>query len=258
MIRFSKYKILEGFDVNIETNQIVLNLNNQDFVDTRLGYSKGEKKFILRQSFFKEFNSYCYSVYQMNNNKPEGEITSKDIQVALKMQSDKNISDEDISTILNRAAILLNYRLKDENIDMLITIDSSSELSNIFLNKIVEKLSYSPKIYKKAIFKNPNLDEITIEADGILSPKSIADLQKNIDKNKKNPPFKIHNIQNKDRKFVKNWLKINQDVANKIKGKTICLVDDYFTNGTTINESFRLISEFGPKKMMALTILKGK
>ena len=44
--------------------------------------------------------------------------------------------------------------------------------------------------------------------------------------------------------------------ANLIKDKTILLVDDVFTTGTTVNECSRILKENGAKQVFVSTVLK--
>lgn len=251
MKKFNEF-LQEGFDVNFQSKEITLDLDNNLFINTKLGRSIGKNdKFVLRQMYFKDFDSYCYSIYSTNNGSKNG--TATEIKKALKGQSEFKITDSDIITLVSRAAILLNYRLKNDVFDLVINIESSSGFSDFFLDEFVKHLNYKPVIFKRAVRKNPNKEEIYIDDGGVLSEKTFKQLEQQLKKN-----FKIHDFLVKDRKFIQNWLLLDDKIKNKIQDKSICVIDDYLTSGSTIYETMKLLSKYEPKKITAITLIKGK
>lgn len=229
-----------------------------DFNDIHIDTHLGKRGFQLRETSYKQHGVKIYSVYSAIDNKDENEITRQDIMKSLKAQSDYKISDDDLNKFLNRAAVLCYSGLKEKNIDIFMTPESSSNLTKLFVEHIIKRFPSSPKIFIGAIHKNTNIDEIDVD-DSKIGEKNAISIKATINRMKLKNQFKIHNINPPQfRFFIRNWLKINDDIKNKLSGKNICIVDDYLTSGTTMVESIKQVMECGANNCFGLTILKGK
>ncbi len=55
---------------------------------------------------------------------------------------------------------------------------------------------------------------------------------------------------------VKNTIKVKEKYLNDISGKNICIVDDVYTSGATINECAKILKKAGAKNIYALTLAR--
>ena len=72
----------------------------------------------------------------------------------------------------------------------------------------------------------------------------------------KTPQAKIKDIE-KRKINIENVFAINPEFAEKIKGKTIILIDDVITTGATLVEAAKILKENKAKEVWAITIAKG-
>lgn len=68
------------------------------------------------------------------------------------------------------------------------------------------------------------------------------------------PQYKI--IKSKRKINVAGAFKINAKLISKIKGKTIIIIDDIITTGSTLNEIIKILQENDVKKIICITLSK--
>jgi len=242
-------KIREGFNI---TDKIYFdpNNNNKINIDTTLG----KKDFAPRVTKLAGTNVTVLSAYSKVN-KQENVDDIRKILNALKGKGDIQIDSDSYVKFIKRTAIFFYRLLKDEKIDTIITIESSAGISNDLKTEILKRFPYNPIVFDEGIKKNTQFADYIIDKEHI-SNNTLITLQKNIDKQKERGYFKIQNIPAQFRKFVRNWLKVDDVIRTKIPNKTILIIDDFLTSGSTLIETSNLISELGAKKIIAITILK--
>jgi ComF family protein len=89
----------------------------------------------------------------------------------------------------------------------------------------------------------------------IISQKLNLPLEKNILVRKKNTKAQI---ELKKRERIKNLhLAFVCSLPKKVRGKTILLIDDVTTTGTTLNEAARVLRRSGARQVWGVTIAQG-
>jgi hypothetical protein len=256
MLNFNQFNVLcnEGFIIKDDT--VYFDANVPDFIDTSFGKSKNHKPFESKME-----NGVIYSVYNKQKTTEDKEGYS-DILLAIKGQSTKYKIDYDsYRSFLSRTAIYMSNLILKENIDTILVMDSSSPLLSDLTLEINRRLPkyYDMFTFSKQIFKNPDIQSISIDTMGIdVSDNNYKSMQSTLNKMKNDGYFKIKSIYTPNRKFIKNWLKINNNILSKIVDKRVALIDDILTTGSTLQEANRLLNDAGVSYTVALTVIKGK
>lgn len=254
MLNFNQFKNLINEGFIIKDNIVYFDANNSDFINTSFGKSKKLKPFESKIE-----KGVIYSVY---NKAKSDDNLYKEILDTIKGQSTKYTMDyNSYRSFISRTAIYMSNLILKENVDTILVMDSSSPLISDLTLEITRRLPkyYSLYTFNKQIFKTPDIQDINIDTMGIdVSDKNYKSMQSSLDKMKREGYFKIHNIYAPNRKFIKNWLKINDNVLSKIVDKRVALIDDILTTGSTIKEAARLLNDAGASHIMGLTIVKGK
>jgi len=238
----------EGFEVR---DKVYFNprSSNKQNIDTSLG----KKDFEPRVTKIND-NVVVYSAYA------KASKNSEEIQIILNALKGKSkykveIDPESYELFIKRTSFFFWHLVKDFPIDTIITIESSSGLSDDLKNSLLDRLPYDIIEYDEGVKKNLDFASYWIETEKI-SPESLKKIQSDIRRMEKSGYFKIHEINLTFRRFVRNWLKIDEDVREGITGKNVLIIDDFLTSGTTMREAVRLISDVGANKIWAITILK--
>ena len=127
------------------------------------------------------------------------------------------------------------------------------ELSNVFLSqfKTFLKLKYFDHIFVPA----PSYEEAN-KKRGFNHVKQILDSLelKYVDCLIKIENIKQANLNNKERKNIKKYLKFKEGYEEKIKDKKVVIFDDVLTTGSTILGCAELIKRCGVKEISFVTI----
>ncbi len=255
MLNFNQFNDLINEGFVIKDNIVYFDANKKSFVDTSFGKSKK-----LTPYSSKIDNGVIYSVYNKKETKDK-ELYSE-VLATLKGQSTKYTMDyNSYKSFISRTAIYMSNLILKESIDTILIMDSSSPLVSDLTLEINRRLPkyYDMFTFNKQIFKTPNIENVSIDTMGIeLDDKTVKGIQNSVNKMKREGYFKIHNIHTPHRKFIKDWLKINNSVLSNVVDKRVALIDDILTTGSTIKEAARLLNDAGASYIMALTIVKGK
>lgn len=255
MLDFNQFQniINEGFV--IKDDIVYFDANSQDYVDTSFGKSKKNKPFESKMD-----NGVIYSAYNKNKSMADDK-TYSEILLAIKGQSTKYTMDyNSYKSFISRTAIYMANLILKENIDTILVMDSSSPMVSDLTLEISRRLPkyYDMFTFNKQIFKNPDIQNITIDTMGVdISDKNYKSIESNLNKMKREGYFKIKNIFTPNRKFIKNWLQINNNVLSKIVDKRVALIDDILTTGATLREANRLLNDAGASYVIGLTVIKG-
>lgn len=241
LINESFLPLYEGFE--FINGEYVFNPKSKQNINTTLG------KKIFSPRTTKLGNLIIYSAYS----KGRGDEV-RNLLNALKSKSE-SVNKKSYVWFINRTALFFYHLLKNESFDLILTIESSSGISRDLKLAILDRLPYKPIVFDEGIKKNLNQAEYSIE-ENKLSDRTVKSLIKNIERQIKNGYFKIQKIPAQFRKFVRNWLKIDDRIRDKIDGSTILLIDDFSTTGSTMLEAGKLLEEFGAKKIIAITLIK--
>jgi len=246
LIRQAIYEELhEGFEF-IDDKTVKFNPATNKYVNTSLG----KANFRPRKTKLKNSEVIVYSAYSKDSGK---EVVS--ILNAMKGNSDVQISKEDVDKFINRTAIFFTKVLKDRPIDVILKMPSSSPLASNFCDKIIEKLPHSNILtYDNVITKD--LTNIAVSDESKFSEKTLQLVYKFVDKVKTTGNFEIKKVHPKFRRFIINWIKIDDSIKNKLVGANVLVVDDYLTTGTTLDETCRTLKLFSPTSIHGITLIK--
>lgn len=245
-------QINEGFV--IKDNVVYFDPSKEGFIRTKFGKTIGLKPYEGKLTFGKFYAAY-------SKDKSSDKVDFVEVLKAIKNQSSKYTMDyESYSKFLNRTANYLAKLFLKEKIDTILLMDSSSPLVNELVHEINRRLPkyYNVRSFTKSIFKNPNIDEIYIDLQGkVLGDGQMKAIQKALDEAKSSGYFSIKNVKLvQQRKFFKNWLKINDNFLQHIVDKNICIIDDFVTSGETLNSASELLENAGAASVLGLAIMK--
>lgn len=246
--------ISEGFSTKNGTISYSSLSSDSDGINDKLGISSKNNKFQFRKTSLADKSGIVYSVYTDTTKELEGDITRTDILKALKNQSEYKLTSSEIEEFVRRAAIMCYKNLKNEKIDILLSLDSSSDLVDVFMSELSSRL-VGAKVIKRGVIKNDNFDEIHLDKNTPGEDKVLNSINKTIDKMKTDKYFSIKKINPVQyRKYIRGWMKLN---TNKITGKNICVVDDFLTSGSSMMAAFHLLRTNGANNVFGLTLFKG-
>lgn len=253
MLQYKEYSKLlkEGFVIKNKT--LFFDPNAGSFIKTSFGKSKKRKPYIKTID-----NGTVYSVY--GEIKKINKKTKDEILRTIKGQSDVYELDYDsYKKFLTRTAIYMASLIKKNEADVIFVMDSSSPLVKDLQTEINKRLPkyYDTHTYYKKIFKNPDFSQINIDpGDANLKDINLKTMKSTFNKLKKTGNFKISKFFGGRRKFVKNWLKLNDNILHKVIDSNVVVIDDFLTSGSTMTEAARLLTEAGAKSVIGLTIAK--
>lgn len=117
-------------------------------------------------------------------------------------------------------------------------------------------IPYDVDVCDDGVLKNIDVSTIGVKDDSRITPDIKNYLDGVIKNATKDGYFSVQPIRPIFRKFVKDFLLVDEDLKSKIDGKVILLIDDFLTTGITMNEAIRLLTIFNPAKIIALTMIK--
>lgn len=198
-----------------------------------------------------------YAAYQKSKDVDETEY--KEILKAIKGQSSKYTVDYDsYLKFITRTAIFLSKQVIASKADTILLMTSSSNLVTDLVHEMNRRLPkyYEIKTFNQALFKSPE----TIRFDDLgkdLQDSTKKSLQKIVDVAKATGKFTIKDVNPKDRKFLKDWLRLNDSFLSKIVDKNVCLIDDFVTSGETLKAASEILRDAGALSVTGLAIMKG-
>lgn len=246
IIRETIHELIDEGFVFTGDNSVKFDPSSKEHVNTSLG----KAKFAPRKSTLKRSGVTVLSAYS----KESGDATTQ-ILKALKGSTDIEFPKGDVDKFINRTAVFFARVLRDQPIDVVLKMPSSSPLASNFTDKILEKISHSHVLsYKDVISKD--LTNISVSKDTKFSPDTLKSVYKFVDKVKDTGKFEIKKLPPRFRPLVVNWIKIDDSIKNKLVGKNILVVDDYLTTGTTLDETCSALKVFVPASITGITLIK--
>ena len=245
--------ICEGFVV--ADNVVYFEPSQKGFIDTSFGKYAAMKPYEGKLRFGR-----FYAAYQKDK-----KITTSDyndVLKAIKGQSEKFTMDsESYHKFLSRTATYLSRLMLKNNVDTILLMDSSSALVNDLVHEINRRMPkyFAIRSFSKAIFKNPNIEDIYIDTAGVdLGESQLKAIQTVLDESKKSGYFSIKNVKLvQQRKFFKNWLKMNDNFLQNVIDKNVIVIDDFVTSGETLNVASELLENAGAASVTGFAIMKG-
>ncbi len=240
MIKFKD--ILEA--ISIEDNKVKIDYSNPiGLIKTIMGKNKYKDPFVTTYKGHKIFSAYGKSSSEANT----------EIMLALKGKSKILKIDSDIlKQFIKRTAFYLWSRaLKDKSIDLVVSIKSSSPLSNDFSKEFVSRIP-NVLFLPYSIFKS---EKEKIKIDDKASESQRKSLNRIINKDE---DFQIKKVNTQMRGLVHDYMSISDELSKKIKDKNILIIDDYLTSGATFIDIFEVINRYNPKNVYGVTIFKAK
>ena len=198
----------------------------------------------------------CFSVYKMSK-------TENDIVDPVKIiKSLKNPTSKDslvvprgtVNQILQKSTDLCIPWLKDLNIDIITTPQSSKTLSMKFAKMISKNLD--KKFIPAGTVKDLESARISSDIPASYSAKSISDLNRSLAKMKMSKSQELHkHFRPRDRKFITDWQKIRANDQFE-QGKNVLLVDDVISDGATMLEMANVLKKLGVNVVGCITMIK--
>lgn len=254
------YSIIEGFIINSKNGQNIITFDpkSKDFINTSFGKFATMKPYQCKLAQ----NQVCYTVYQKA--KEVDQVQYNDVLKAIKQQNNSSnfvIDQNSLLQFMTRTAIYIADKLSKQNVDTIFIMDSSSSFIYDLVFQINKRLPkyYNIHTFNKVVFKTQNFDNITIspEAYDKFGEQHLKSAQSTIEKIKRDGIFQIKKFDVKMRKFVKNWLELNQSMLSNIVDKDIILFDDFFTTGATMNEAVDMLMNAGANSVTGWCVMKG-
>jgi hypothetical protein len=175
--------------------------------------------------------------------------------VLMKMLKDKKIDSETYDLFLRRSAVFASRVIREQKIDVLVLIGSSSNLGRDFAHKILD-VNAGIKLAPANFVKAKSAEEIKIDYDHPkISPSIIKSLESALRRAQREGVLKMKWILPANRKFLKNVFAYEGN-ANIFLDKNVLLVDDIVTSGSSILSPFKTAQEAGAKSVSCLTLFK--
>lgn len=251
--QFLSKQINEGFVV--KDNIVYFEPNTKGFIKTKFGKTIDLKPYEGKLRFGR-----FYAPYQKDKDSDKTEYV--EVLKTIKGQSTKYTMDnESYHKFLSRTATYLAKILQKEKVDTILLMDSSSALVNDLVHEINRRLPkyFNIRSFSRAIFKNPNISDIYVDTQGHnLGESQLKAIQKVLDESKAAGYFSIKNVKLvQQRKFFKDWLKINDNFLQHIVDKRVAIIDDFVTSGETLNSGSELLENAGAESVVGFAIMKG-
>lgn len=220
------------------------------YIDTKPGKSNYNPRVSKSDS-----NIQILSAYVKSHDKKDQNMVV-DILKSLKGKGRYKVDEESYKKFIKRTAIYFYHLIKSEPIDLVITIQSSSPLTKDLVQDLIKMIPYDVDVCDDGVLKNIDVSTIGVKDDSRITPDIKNYLDGVIKNATKDGYFSVQPIRPIFRKFVKDFLLVDEDLKSKIDGKVILLIDDFLTTGITMNEAIRLLTIFNPAKIIALTMIK--
>mgnify|MGYP000001366018 CR=1 FL=1 len=213
--------------------------------DAKVSTSFGKDKKL--SPFKKKINDdlFSYSLY-----------ISKDATEVLNAVKKTNLGSDSVKSFLNRSAIYGARVLRKHSPDIIVTPKSSSDLAKEFAKSIGKRTNYD--LFVDSFEKNSDIGKIGIdEKNPKISDEIIKRMRTALRTAKKKGFLSIKAFLPHHRKFLTNLFElVDPKISSKVEGKTVVIVDDIMTSGTTANQISNILKNNGAEKVIVLTLFK--
>lgn len=218
------------------------------------------KQFLLKKNGIpwhkKVGDKTCASVYRVNHSEGD-EVDPIEIIKTLKNPSRKGnikVPPGAIDQILDEASELVSEWYSGEDINFVTTPQSSKTLSIKFAKKISEKIGSN--FIPAGTVKDLDNARISNELPSSYQPKTIRNLERSLEKMKASNDKDLHShFRPQDRKFITNWQRIRTRADIK-PGTNALIVDDVISDGATMSEMVRSLTEIGINVVGCITLFR--
>jgi len=240
MITFLDY-IHEGITLSKNDLNFLYSNNKDSKVSTSFGKDK------KLSPFKKKLNDdlFSYSLY-----------ISKDATDVLNAVKKTDLSSDNVVSFIKRSAIYASRILRKHKPDIIVTPKSSSDLAKIFAESIEKRNNYD--LFVDSFEKNPDISRIGIDKDNPkISSEIIKRMSTALRTAKKKGFLSIKAFLPHHRKFLTNLFElVDPKISSKVEGKTVVIVDDIMTSGTTANQIANILKNNGAERVLVLTLFK--
>jgi len=201
-------------------------------------------------------NTMCASVYRVVRSDGD-EVDPIQVIKALKEPTQKGnikVPSGTIDQILDEAVELIGGWYSGENIDFITTPQSSKTLSIRFAKKISEEIH--SKFIPSGTVKDLENARISSNLPSSYQPKTIRSLERSLERMKRSKSKDLHtHFRPQDRKFITNWQRIRSGADIKLDTNAL-IVDDVISDGATMTEMVRTLTEFGVNVVGCITLFR--
>ncbi len=246
-------KILEDLYVNPDTDKLEFSYKGSNGLKVTQGKGKGVT-FEPYSSKSKDFGGSevisLFSTSSIKGSKREEIVTP--IMKALKGQSTTEVDQAEFKKWLKSAAYVMGRYLRTNvKPDAVLSIQSSSQLNNLFVKELANNLpgvAMIPDSIQKA-----NINKIKISEDA--NEKQKKDCERILKKAKAEGKIEFKKIHVSLRKFFKGVMELST-VAENITGKNIVILDDLLTTRQSQRSAIEVIKQYNPKKVTGVVLFK--
>lgn len=247
-------KIIELLEaISVQDKTLKFDYGSNDGVSTRMGKSAKPFNFIPYVKQDKTLGGYTiYSVYAADD--------ATEILKTLKKKTDISMNEADYQHFLNRSSLFITSKiLRPNNIDIVVTLKSSSNILNDLLSLISARnphIKFLPNSYVKVA----DLSKIQIDYDNPHITEKIAKTLEGIIRSAvRTGSFEMKKVLPQNRKFLRNFLEvIDPSMLKLFSGQNVCVIDDVITSGTTQIEIIKSIADYNPNTVIGVTLFKTK
>lgn len=243
-LTFKQYQnFYEGFD--IIDNKLIFNAPPSSDRSISSAFGKGKQLTPYTKKISDDLISY--SLYQAKT------TNATEILKAIKSA---DYSNDDVKKFLKRSSIYATRILRDLNVDVIVTPQSSSDLTKEFVKEIQSRTNY--EIIIDAFRKRIDLTKIEIDkTHPKITPNIIKSMESTIRLAIRRGNLSIKMFAVPYRKFVKNMFEVTDEkIYKKVENKNVIIIDDIMTSGTTTSNIYDILKINGANTVTALTIFK--
>lgn len=197
----------------------------------------------------------CFSVYKAITT--ESSIDPVQIIKAIKDPVKKGklkVPQGTVQQILDKSVGICLPHLKSMNLDVVTTPESSKSLAVKFAKLISENLGV--RFVPAGTVKDMTSARLSGDLPTSYGEKSISGLRRSLERMKTSQDKNLHkHFYSRDRKFVADWQKA-RDVSKFSQGERILLVDDVLSDGSTLAEMKRALSDLDINVVAGITLFR--
>lgn len=236
--------------ISNKDNKLVFDYtSNTDGISTKFG---------SKTKLFKPYTSKAknllgaslFTLYKYTKNE-------KDIVRALKGESSIQVDQKDVDIFAKRSAIFAASFLKKYDIDFVIYPSNASSFLRKFITELSSKLSISDFKYTPSIIKLPAENIEIFDPENTMKEKDRKTIESGLKRARKRGYLKLsHDINIIHRRYIKNFIGIENRVLSKMAEKKVLIIDDSYTLGTTMQELIKVLWGIGAIEVNGLTLFK--
>lgn len=237
--------------------EVLAEPRNGSFVVT----TDSSDQFLLKRGgaspwYKKTGNTRCASVYKVVRSDGD-EVDPVEVIKALKKPTQKGnikVPSGTVDQILDEAVKVIGGWYSGNNVDFITTPQSSKTLAVRFAKKISEEIQ--SKFIPAGTVKDFLNARISSNLPSSFQPETIRSLEKSLERMKASEDKDLHShFRSRDRKFITNWQQIRSH-ADIRPSTNALIVDDVISDGATMAEMARTLTEVGVNVVGCITLFR--